>query len=240
MQDFFDFIDDLELEEISGTASGAKFGGVQKNPTDADLRLFSDGKIYPSKDLVNRLKLEYQKKDSNLPEYGFDIFSTEQWGQYQAAAERYLEKTGHTMPNMMVISRVSKHSPRVDVFGSTTYEADGSPKASVLTQGSSTFGKELIDILAETWGYDPFGNGEVFIDLQIEWDKALPSTKNGIYNVPKKVKKGKDAGKYSYVRREKAEFYPLTLYVHEKSGVGGQHYLTDQMKKQEEEEILNI
>jgi len=231
----FDFLDDLELEEVTGrnSAGGVKFGGIDKNPVDADLRLFPDGSMYPSKELVKEFNLEYQPKDSTNPEYGFDIFSSKHWGQYQTAKKAYKAKTGKDMPEIIVISPVSRHSAKVDAFGKTTYKKDGSPKSSVIDQGASTFGKQMIDeIFPEVLGKDPFAEGKAFIDLKINRENRIPSTQNGIYNIPKKLVKGKDAGKFSYTRRENAMFYPLTVVEQVSGEVGGRNHLRDQMDAQ--------
>lgn len=229
----FDFLNDFELEEVSASSTGAKFGGVDKNPASADIRLFADGRVYPSVELVKEFNLEYCKKDSADTEMGFDVFETHHWGQYQSAKKAYEKRTGRKMPEMLIISPVSKHSPKVSLFGSTTYDKDGKPKSSVLSQGAATFGKELIDMINTVEGEDVFEDGKMFVDLKINRDQPLPKTRNGIYNIPKKVTKGKNAGKISYTRRENTEFYPLTLVRHETSGIGADNSLRSQLNAQE-------
>jgi hypothetical protein len=194
-----DLLASIQLEEVLGN-KGVKVPKTQKNPTNADLRLFADGSIYPSKELVEEFQLEYQKKDSDLPEFGFDVFETSKWGMWPA------------QQHFVVITQVSKHAKKVDLFSKTGYDKDtGEPRSSVIDQGAGTFGKRLITMLEETYEVDLFKNGNSFVDLLIAKDSPVPGTKNGIYNIPKMIVKGAKAGTYSTERRENITVYPLII-----------------------------
>ena len=193
-----DLLASIQLKEIVGS-SMLRVSKTQKTPIDADIRLFADGSCYPSKTLVEEFQLNYQNKDANLPEYGFDIFETSRWGMWPIDE------------HFVMISQVSKHAKKVDLFGQCTYDENGNPRVNVLDQGSSTFGKRLINMLENTYNEKLFENGEAFVDLLIVRDQPVSPTGNGIYNIPKLVVKGDKAGTYTYERRENITVFPLIL-----------------------------
>lgn len=193
-----DLLASLQLKEVTGSA-GLRMTKSQKNPTNADIRLFADGSCYPSEALVEEFQLEYQDKDSDKPEYGFDIFETAKWGMWPASE------------HFVMISQVSKHAKKVDLFSKTSYDKDGHSRSSVLDQGASTFGKRLIEMLEQTYNEKLFANGNSFVDLNIVRDSPVGSTRNGIYNIPKMIVKGEKAGTYSFERRENITVYPLLI-----------------------------
>lgn len=193
-----DLLASIQLKEITGS-SALRMSKTQKIPIDADIRLFSDGSCYPSKALVQEFQLDYQNKDANLPEYGFDVFETSRWGMWPINE------------HFVMISQVSKHAKKVDLFGKCTYDKNGDPRVGVLEQGSSTFGKRLINMLENTYGEKLFENGEAFVDLLIVRDQPVSPVGNGIYNIPKLIVKGDKAGTYTYERRENITVFPLIL-----------------------------
>jgi len=194
----FDFLATMPLKEIDKTPANVTGG---KTPVaGADFRLFADGSIYPSSQCITRDNLEFQNKDSGLPEYGYDVFMSTDWGQY----------TGDI--KFPCIARVSKHLDKVDLFARTKYNADGTPKSSILNL-QTTQGDELIKYLEEAYceeGESLFGS-RTHVDLKINFNAPLQETPNKIYNLPKKLKRGKDAGKPSYIRRENIIIYPLEV-----------------------------
>jgi hypothetical protein len=193
-----DLLATIQLTEVVGNV-GVRVAKTQKNPTDADIRLFADGSCYPSKELVEEFQLEYQGKESETPEFGFDVFETTKWGMWPASE------------HFVMIAQISKHAKKVDLFGKTSYDSDGHSRSSVIDQGAATFGKKLIAMLEQTYNEELFKNGNTSVDLLIVRDSPISQVPNGIYNIPKMMVKGKTAGTYSFERRENITIYPLVV-----------------------------
>lgn len=132
---------------------------VDRNPEGTKIRLFKNGAIYPSKELVENYALEYLPKDSEEKAFGFDIMSSKSF-----------PNTAHLESSFLILAVVLKSLTKVDVFGSTKYYSaedvsklaaegtevvEGQPKSSVLDQGNTTFGKDvLIPMLKEIYGFE--------------------------------------------------------------------------------------
>ena len=197
----FDFLDNLELESVEKAST--KLGVLDKQPTGARIRLFPDGKVYPSPELVEKFELQYVNKGNPNQGNGFDVFSTTDWGQWPINAKGQL----------VLIAAVSKALAKVDLFSATRYDEEGKPLADVNTQGSHTFGKRLIDMLKNTYGQDFFADGKMYVDLEIREDKPVRPSSNGVYTIPKPISRGPNAGKLTYERRENIVLYPLVPVV---------------------------
>lgn len=194
----FEFLATMPLKEIDKSPSSI-IGG--KSPVDgADFRLFADGSIYPSLKRITEDQLEFQKKDSGNAEFGYDVFLSTDWGQYPGTIK------------FPCIAKVSKHLPKVDLFGRTKYGSNGVPKSTINTL-KSTQGENLIKYLEESY-LDPgeilFGS-KTYVDLKINFETPVLETSNKIYNIPKKILKGKEEGKPVYERRENIVIYPLVM-----------------------------
>jgi len=233
-----DFLANVTISDDEASASGRK-GGPRKerNPEGMAIRVFKDGSVYPSSELVAHFDLEYKQallkekvalplkegetevKYSNrfevegAPGNGFDVIDTDKYPSFKVGGNRIL-----------IISPTSKASPKVDLFGSTTYEDNGTPKSDVLSQGAKTFGKdELIGMIEEVYGIvfakvavKTEGGSELavvegvdFVDMVFIANPATgePWALPAITFIPKRVSRGKDAGTYSVSRREKAVCY---------------------------------
>jgi len=234
-----DFLANVTISDDEASASGRK-GGPRKerNPEGMAIRVFKDGSVYPSSELVAHFDLEYKQallkekvalplkegetevKYSNrfevegAPGNGFDVIDTDKYPSFKVGGNRIL-----------IISPTSKASPKVDLFGSTTYEDNGTPKSDVLSQGAKTFGKdELIGMIEEVYGivFAKAGKeasegspavdtveGVDFVDMVFIANPATgePWALPAITFIPKRVSRGKDAGTYSVSRREKAVCY---------------------------------
>ena len=197
----FDFLDNLELESVEKAST--KLGVMDKQPTGANIRLFPDGKVFPSPELVDKFELQYVNKGNPNQGNGFDVFSTKEWGQWPI----------HVKTQLVLIAAVSKSLGKVDLFASTRYDEEGKPKADVNVQGTSTFGKQLIEMLKDTYDQDFFADGRMFLDLEIKEDKPIKPANNGVYTIPKPITRGPNAGKLSYERRENIVLYPLIPVV---------------------------
>lgn len=233
-----DFLASVTISDDETSASGRK-GGPRKerNPEGMAIRVFKDGSVYPSSELVAQFDLEYKQavlkdkvplplkegetevKYSNRfevegnPGNGFDVIDTDKYPSF---------KVGN---RILIISPTSKASPKVDLFGSTTYEDNGTPKSDVLSQGAKTFGKdELIGMIEEVYGiiFAKAGKeatedspavaaveGVDFVDLALVANPGTgePWALPAVTYIPKRVSRGKDVGTYSVTRREKAVCY---------------------------------
>ena len=148
---------------------------------------------------------------------GFDVVDSRVWEQFKAA-----DGSG-----MLFIVPTQKTEAKVDLFGTSNYTEDGEPKALVAEQGAKTFGSAvLIPAVEELYGIKfkvdaveaaegveavEAVDGVEYVDLAIfdklgDFDIVKSYSKN-ILHVPKRVIRGKDAGKPDYVRRENATVY---------------------------------
>lgn len=192
----------------------------QRNPNALLLaiRLWADGSVYPSQALVDKFNLEYPKatvsvvktkdgKDKNVytvvddKSNGLDIIDTAQWPQIV------------TPEHFLAVAVSPKDSPKLDLFSVTRYDETGNPIASVMEQGSATYGKSvLLDLVKDRYNVEP--NEEGFIDLEVvmQAPDGTPinlSSANGINLLPKVIARGADKGKPDYSRRENVNIYVL-------------------------------
>jgi hypothetical protein len=197
----FDFLDTFELGEVTVN----KRNSVAKVllPEEADLRLFSNGKLYPSKTFAENNMLEFRpipkEGEEAYPQNGLDIFSSEEWGMVQ----------GRLPQKVMFLAVVPKSTPKIDVFGTTRYELDGTPKSSVFTQGGGTFVKQrLMGLVADV--FDINWDIVEFVDLKIVTDKVVSSS-NGVYQLPTVISTGPHKGSPTYKVRNNIIINPLAL-----------------------------
>jgi len=164
-----------------------------KSPEGLAIRVFADGSVYPSQELVNKFDLQYKHKDEAFPGNAFDVVDTANWKPMQAH------------PRMLMFGVTPKSAPKVDLFGSTKYSEEGLPKANVLTQGAKD--ENLVE-LAKSLGW--LTEDQLYTDLKVIVDYPL-NTEDGIAYIPKTISRGKDAGQTTYVRRENTTFYPVEV-----------------------------
>ena len=134
------FLDDVKLEVVKSTSKVKT--ATPKLPVEADLRVFSSGRVYPSEAFAAEFNLEFQTKEAvegtSTPTIvvgnGLDIFSSKRWGMI----------AGKLPQDLIFIAAVSKALPKVDMWASTKYDKiTGEPGNSVFTQGASTFSKAV-------------------------------------------------------------------------------------------------
>lgn len=179
--------------------TGKVANSIDRIPTNSDLRLFWDGKIYPSKKLVEDHNLQYKNKDYNFKELnGFDLVRTDKWGAYKGE------------DHFILISEVPKKLNKVDLFGSCKFDKEGNPLIDVMN-GSSR-GHILLDMLKEVHNIE-VKEGD-YIDLNIVTKHGALMSPNDVYNIPKLVTKGNKAGQWSYVTRNNLNLYPLEIVKH--------------------------
>lgn len=134
--------------------------GVSKKewnpPTGHVIRIWKDGSVFPSEQLVKDFELEYRKRPSEeeldalkaeskprpFPGNGFDVADSQDFPIFQTGGNR-----------LLIISVAEKDAGRVDMFNTVNCEEDGTPKISVMDQGNTTFGKDfLIPKIEEIYG----------------------------------------------------------------------------------------
>lgn len=196
----FSFLSTLKLDE-KVAAVKASLTPASKNPTTADIRVFRNGSVYPSATLVTSHNLEYTPKDSTAPANAFDVIDSRLVPGYPQA-----------VPNVVFIALVPKTSPKTDLFGFTKYTPEGLPAADVLTQGTASFGKQLIVMLSEVYEVteEQIFGGNNFVDLVITPD-ALPVPSFGFYWFPKTIERGEKKGQLELVRRENTTAFALVF-----------------------------
>jgi hypothetical protein len=178
----YDFLKSLKLKETTTTDKPK----TEKTPEILGLRVFKNGRIYPSKALVERFKLEYGVRG----ECGIDFFSSGDWTLYPK-----------DQAPVIFVAFVPREESKISLFSSYK-KTETTEKPSVLTQGPKA--PELLELVKTTYKRDDV----LFIDLAV--DVNIPvTTLNGIYNIPKTIARGPKKGTATYIRRENVVLYPL-------------------------------
>jgi hypothetical protein len=207
------FLKDVKLEVVIKATPKQKIS-TPKLPTEADLRVFSNGKVYPSEAFAKEYDLEFKPKvtlaevaaEGEEPTVivgnGLDIFTSKKWGMIM----------GQLPTELVFVTAVPKSAAKVDLWASTKYDGDtNTPKASVFLQGVSTFSREvLVPMLADIYEID-WETAE-YVDFNVSREDIVAS-ENSIYHLPKVVSTGQHKGEDTYVRRENLTICPL-IVVH--------------------------
>lgn len=179
----FDFLKNITFKENLGVKLN-----MDKNPTGLKLRLFKNGRVYPSEELVTRFKLEYGVEGGNA----IDYFNTKEWGPYPKDA-----------PEAVVIGFSPRTEAKLDLFGYTRKKKG--EEASIMQQGPEAVG--LWELIVNTYKLTDIDNWP-YIDLEVNMDIPI-KTEDSIYLLPKKVSRGKNIGKLTYQRRENINLFLL-------------------------------
>lgn len=186
----------LVANEIVKPAIARTVTAKNRNPENADIRIYKDGAVFPSAALVTEFDLGYRNKDI-IGGQAFDVFKSSDFPNTQAWPET---------DRCIFIAAVDRKEPKTDLFSGSKFDENGMPTADVLTQGAATFGKQLLENLKEIYQVEP--NEEGFIDLVILREYPFNNPDN-IYYVPKAVSRGEKKGESTIVRRENITLYPL-------------------------------
>lgn len=182
----YEFLKNLTLVDTGRLKTPAS-----KNPTGMTLRVFSDGSVFPSKELVETFKLEYvSAQDPNVGN-GIDFFDSTQWAPTA------------TLPKMILFGITPKTESKIDLFGSCRFDVRGNPKSSVLTQGVKS--EDLLALIT-SMGY--LNEDQKYCDLEVVLQYPI-KTEDGIAYIPKTINKGAKKGEKTYSRRENVSFYPV-------------------------------
>lgn len=208
----FEFLAGLEPVTIEKQVKEKVSRATPKNPTGMSLRIFKDGSCFPSRELAEKFDLEYMNvstEEAVRVPMGFDIVNSTQWGQYPKEAQQ-----------VVLVAVVPKSEAKVDLFKSVDYNEDGTPKKSVLTQGSKR--PEIIEMLREVYNRGVFSQGtseeydilfgsKNYVDLEVVVSTQVFPELNA-YCIPKTQSRGEAKGKSTYVTRTKGtQVFPLVI-----------------------------
>lgn len=181
----YSFLDKLTLVD-----TGRQRTPKEKNPTGLTLRILSNGEVYPSSQLVDHFKLEYEGKGNDL-HFGFDIVDSKEWNPTES------------LPRMIMLGVTKKSEAKVDLFASCRYNDSGMPRSSVMTQGTTS---ETLLNLVKSMGY--LTEDQKYCDLEVVIEHPI-TTQDGIYNLPKTIERGGKKGEKTYARRDNITLYPI-------------------------------
>jgi signal recognition particle subunit SEC65 len=206
----FNFLNDIKLATIQ-SAPKTKGGPAKINriPEGLAIRVYKDGRVYPSDSAVEQFNLEYLNKDSEELQLGFDIVNSNNWTQYPSEA-----------PSVLFLSPVAKTAPKVDLFGSVRYNEDGTPKNTVKEQASKN--EDLLNAVQDIFGIVV----EDYVDLQFITDNTLTVE---VAYLPKTVARGPEKGQIKTERRENVVMYPMSLI-----SIGEDELVTTEVVTEEE------
>lgn len=187
----------LAANEVVKPVLARTTAAKDRNPTDADIRIYKNGAAYPSAALVAEFNLSFTAKDAADKGNAFDVFKSKSFPNTAALDE-----------NFLFITAVPRTQPKTDLFSSTGYDkVTNEPLADVLTQGAVTFGLELLAYAKEVYDIEPTEETP-YIDLLIVRDSPF-TTNDGIYFIPKVISRGEKKGQADIVRRENLTLYTL-------------------------------
>ncbi len=186
----------LVANEIVKPAVARTTVAKNRNPENADIRIYKDGSVYPSAALVAEFDLTYRGKEETGGQ-AFDVFKSSDFPNTQSWPEEN---------RVIFIAALDRSEPKTDLFSGGKFNEDGTPTSDVLTQGSNSFGKGLLEDIKAVYGEEPGEDG--YIDLVILRDFPFTNADN-IYYVPKVVSRGEKKGESTIVRRENLTLYPL-------------------------------
>jgi hypothetical protein len=156
MSSKLDFLKTIQVVATEDKVSKPRGAKEWNPPSGKVIRLWRDGSVFPSKELVDAFDLEYTSRLSEeevtklkaeskpLPPegYGFDVADSDEFPAFNTGGQR-----------LLIISPVKREEGKVDLFASVTYNKDNTPKSTVMNQGNVTFGNEtLIPWVEEIYG----------------------------------------------------------------------------------------
>lgn len=195
-----DFLKDVTVSAAPKVAPKRDTSKKVRVPQGLAIRLFKDGSVYPSPELTALFNLEFGPRDADkVPSNnGLDVIDS-----------RDMTNQISTPTAFVGVSPNARALGKLDLFASSKYDENDNPTATVNTQGANSYGQEsLIPLLEQVYG-DAFSfNEEGFVDLVVITDTPIASPDNR-YFFYKKITRGADAGKKSYVIRDNTVVYPL-------------------------------
>ena len=208
------FLKNVEVKEVAVKAKAERVK-LDKSPVEgASFRVYKNGRIFTAESIADEFSLEFGSKEEVLipgkdssedktkeivSGNGLDIFSSENWQMIATPA-----------PMLFVAVVPRNGNPKIDVYGSCTYEEDGTPKRSIHNNTVSTFAKEfLIPQLEEVYGVN-FEEVD-FVDLIMNTEYGIEAPR-GVFSIPKTVSRGDSKGELVFLTRKNITVYPLTIF----------------------------
>lgn len=209
-----DFLKNAEVKEVETKKKVSK-ATLEKFPVEgANFRIYQNGRIFTDPATADKYNLHFgpketviipgkdstEDKSKEVPVgNGLDIFSSDDWQQLP------VEET------VLFVGIVPRNgNGKIDVYGSTSYDEDGSPKRSIDANSITTFVKEwLVPQLEEVYGVNFEDEG--YVDLMIAEDYQI-ITKSHVYSIPKTQSRGDDKGKLVFNTRKDISVFPLVVF----------------------------
>lgn len=161
------------------------------NPSGLTVRIFSNGEVFPSFELVEKFNLEYKAIDSGEVTYGFDVLDSTEWTPLM------------DQPRMIIFGVTPKTEPKVDLFSTCRYTEHGNPKISVKNQGGTS---EVLLALVRSMGY--LTDAQKYCDLELVTEFPI-NMQDGISHIPKVIERGEKKGEKTNIRRDNVVYYPV-------------------------------
>jgi len=180
------------LQGLTLKDTGRQRKPKENSPLGFTLRIFANGEVYPSKELVTKFNLEYTNKNNENKGYGIDVIDSVDWTPTA------------NLPRMILLGITPKTEAKVDLFATCRYDTEtGNPKSTVITQGSTS---ETLLNLVRSMGY--LTEDQKYCDLELVLEHPI-TMEDGIANIPKLIEKGDRKGEKTYERRENVTFYAV-------------------------------
>lgn len=200
------FLKNVEVKEVAIKAKAVRIG-LEKTPVaGADFRVYKNGRIFTHPDTAAKWDLEFGPKavyEDDGKEItvgnGLDVFSSADWQMIQTPEE------------LLFVAIVPREgNAKIDIYGSTTYNEDGTNKRSIDNNTISTFGADvLVDLLANVYGVN-WETAE-YVDLVMNTEFQIKAPKE-VYSIPKVVSRGEKKGEPVFVTRKNISVFPLTVF----------------------------
>jgi len=208
------FLKNVEVKEVAPKMRAERVK-LEKFPVGgAHFRVYKNGRIFTDPVIAGKYALNYgPKEEITIPGKdtakdkvklvpsgnGIDIFSSENW---------QMIATPTPMLFIAIVGRAG--NPKIDIYGSTSYDADGEPTRSIDTNTVSSFGKNfLVPKLEEIYGID-FEEAD-FVDLVMNTEYQIEAPR-GVFSIPKTVSRGADKGELTFLTRKDVSVFPLTVF----------------------------
>lgn len=197
----FDFLKNVTLEEVPVKKKSGGTTKIVKTPGEgADFRIYPDGKIYPSEAFALKHNLMFKAKvDGEYTGNGIDIFSSDDWGMIKGKIEQ----------TVVFLSVIKRGEPKIDMWGSCSFDEEGNPKTDIFTQGKNTFSKTRLVAMLES-AFNLKKEEVKYFDIKVEEEQVIAHP-SGVYHLPKVVSSGEHKGEPTYQRRENITICPISL-----------------------------
>ena len=208
------FMKNVEVKEVAAKAKVSRIT-LEKTPVDgADFRVYKNGRMFCHPDTAKKYDLEFGSKKIIIIK-GKDGEEDTTKEATSGNALDIFSSADFTMVDLEQVVIFVGITPRegakkLDMYGYTSYNEDGSPKRSVDANSASSFGtNSLVPMLEEIYAVD-FEDKD-FVDLVMVTEYQIKSP-NSIYAIPKVSSRGDNKGTPMLEARKDILVYPLTVF----------------------------